>query len=191
MRSIFRKIRSLIPQKAFKIAYITISVLLAAYPYLGYSGYLPFYKNSMKAIAKLRELNRKKIIKQDEKTYELKAGFVQRRDVGFSELLSIIKQKRDLDPIAKDVEEIGLVYGELPLKVTRISPNAMVYVQFVKDGEKIQVPIIFHQFDPYTTRQLGELINWVKEVNVSRINHFILFLIPVWAALGVLITFKS
>ena len=177
-------------QNRVKLVYMIISTTLVALPILGHLGYDPFYKNAMKALAELHELKHKKTVNQDGKTYNFKGGSVQRGDVGFNQLLSVVTQKRGLTFIAKTIREIGLAYGNLPLG-TMISPNATVYIEYIKDGKETWNPIIFHPFDPNITLELRDFADWVKEASLTRINRYMLIIVPIWTVLGILLVFKS
>ena len=136
----------------YKLLYIIVSAVIVILPVLGSLGLTPFLRKAMKGIKKIRKIdnvvtiNRKKI----------KAGYIEKGDVGFNELRSVIIHKKRLVSESKYIEQIGLAFGDLPLgSIARVGPNAMMYIKIVKFGEERYMPIIFSPFDPNSTIELN------------------------------------
>ena len=172
--------------KIYKLSYVIISAILVILPILGSLGFTPFFRNANKGINEIRKI--KYDIQLEDKG--VKAGYINKGDKGFNELLSVIVDKKSLGLIAKDIKQIGLAYGELPLKTAMVGPNFAVYIVYLRNGKRYWEPIIFHPFDPNMTFELRDIIGWVKEENLSRINLYMLILIPIWTVFSVLTVFK-
>jgi len=174
-----------------KVLYIIVSLLVLLLP-LTYAlpsilNYYPFYRNGLKALAKLHTLKEEKCVSFKGKIYKFKVSCVKEGDAGFKELLSTIETKRG--PFTgRKIVEICLAVGDIPIEATMLSPNAIIYAAyFDEEGKEHWIPIVFYPFDPASTRELRDLTEWFKDFTYRKIALYTVVFVIIWTALTVLL----
>jgi hypothetical protein len=140
-----------------------------------------FYFNAMQAIEKLEALSYKPLSPANG---DLKQGVITVSDIGFRELMEILRQKRK---VMGEVEEI--VLGEISFKTglrlttssstfknISLTPNKMRFLGLIQRGSEIVVQR--EQFDVgMITRNLKE---WALEITRNRVANWILGILAIY-----------
>lgn len=163
-----------------QIGQITFAALVAVVP--------PFYpRKSLFVLRAKKGIDRLREPREGRKDEEMSMGWIDRGEKEFKPLLHGIKHRY---PLQKQVERIGLAYGD-PNSLSDyidfdtgacVGNNAVLYVEY-EDEER--EAIIYHPFDPKHTLRLSELSRWVQNVATYRSNYFAAGLAIVWTALAI------
>jgi len=145
----------------------------------------PFYRNILFALDNIFALKDEiEISSPDGSTKEkCKAGIVSKGRRGFKEVLTIIRAKKMIP--FEDVQNIGLAFGDIPIQVTGLSPNYMVFAQ----GEGKIHPIIYNPFDPNPTHIRELLLDWVKNRMQVRIAIYTSIIAVLWVTIMTLVIY--
>ena len=143
------------------------------------------YGNAVLALEKLFRLEDKMTMPDSESKniVELQTGFVIKGDKGFRELNRALNHHHSIPH--KEIAKIGLMFGNIPIKSTMLSPNYLVYVQ-TKDTI---TPVVFNAFDANkeTIRRL--LNDWILHSVQNRIARLTAIITTIWVAIAILVTF--
>lgn len=119
-------------------------VIAQIFPQIGWS---PGYRRILKASEQMRTLSQTIEDEVDNKIYKYEAGFLNINDIGFKELVNVLKWKRLLPE--GEILEMVLYRGNLPpnFKATMLSPTAVMGVIYHSNSGKEHFrPIIFPSF---------------------------------------------
>ncbi len=131
-----------------------------------------FLANALKGLDKLQALDEKV---HDEKGNEVttqKQGVVQRGDVGFKQLLKVIREntasKSGCHNITLVEDSAGILVGD--------SSDIIRFVLLRKGKEEER--LLFHPFDP--DKSMRDLRNWVEENFRKQLAYWMMGLLVVW-----------
>ena len=136
-----------------------------------------FFVNAMKAIEKLQALGEKEVASNGK---EIKFGSVQPNDVGFVELVKVLKENKMWEG---EIQRIMLVENESPLKVGDYSPE-IVRVLVVRDSGKQEI-LRTDPFDP--AKAIRDLKDWAEAITRKRLANWIVILVAIWLAINTFI----
>lgn len=167
-----------------KVVYVLISafiVLLSIIPYHEkLMNLMPFYRRCTNALKRMREL-------KEERIYDgrkVKVGYICESDEGFHDLINVLRKRGVIHGI--NVKELGLMFGDIPLRTTMVGPNAMVYALVTEGGKKVLDVLVFHPFAPELTLSLREIYEHVVSETQRRVALYVTALVIMWSTLSVL-----
>ena len=167
-------------------ALIALLSIAVGYPrmfkFLSYLGFGParFFVNAMKAIEKIETLNEEGT---DPKGEKFKFGTVKQGDIGFGELIQVLREKKMLKGEAQEIqliEEISGITVGSDLFNSATSHEIVRFLVLLRNGKGEPLP--FNPFDP--TQATRELKDWTEAIARRKLAGWILVLVAIWFILN-------
>ena len=165
------------------ILYLLVSVTLVFLPLVivipDWLKLVPFYRKGIHGLNRMFELKEEREVESPDGSTKkkLKVGVVKKGEKGFAQVLEAIKSHRSV--LGSEVTEVGLAFGDLPIKVTALSPN---YAVFVAQGQNLNL-IIYNPFDPNLLHLKELLSDWLKSRAQTRVAMSIFVVAVIWVTM--------
>lgn len=142
-----------------------------------------FLANALEGLGKLEALDAKVVDEKGNEVTTQKQGRVNRGDVGFEQLLKVIREntlyKGEYDNITLVETSAGVKIGD--------SPDIIRIVVLIKDKEEDRLP--YHPFDP--DKPIRDLRNWIEDGFRKRLVYWTLIMIAGWIAANSYLLYAS
>lgn len=136
-----------------------------------------FYVNALKAIEKLQALGEREV---DSKGKEIVFGSVGSNEVGFAELVEVLKENKVWEG---EIRRIMLVENPAALTVGNYSPE-VVRALVVTEADRQEI-LKTDPFEP--TKPIRDLKDWTEAITRKRLAGWIVALVAVWLVINTLI----